>query len=57
MLMVEVIVSWCDNQLPLTNSFLTVHVHPDSAVALIRRGRLLRELEYIMSSESDIYYW
>ena len=57
MLMVEVIVSWCDNQLPLTNSFLTVHVHPDSAVALIRRGRLLRELEYIMSSESDVYYW
>ena len=55
--MVEVLVSWCANQLPVTNSFLTVHVHPDSAVALMRWVRLLRELEYIMSSESEVYYW
>ena len=55
--MVEVIVSWCDNQLPVTNKFLTVHVHPDSAVALNSCGRLLRELEYRMSSESNLYYW
>ena len=57
MLMVEVIVSWCDNQMSVTNSILTVHVLPDSAVALMSRGRLLRELECIMSSESEIYAW
>ena len=57
MLMVEVIVSWCDNQMSVTNSILTVLVLPDSAVALMSRGRLLRELECIMSSESEIYAW
>ena len=55
MSVVEVIVSWCDFQMSVTNSFLTVHVLLDSAVALMSRGRLLRELEYIMSSESEIY--
>ena len=55
--MVEVSVSWCANQMSVTNSFLTVHVHPDSVVALMRWACLLRELEYIMSLESEVYYW